>query len=98
MRGIPRAVQASLVTCAALSVVIFSGVFDLLVTRGEKYYLWQQAEATLARAPRASLDDIMTRTIHDAVFTAALWARFVFIVSTGAVLFTWRRLTAPPRS
>ena len=98
MGSVPRAVRLAWVACAALAVVVWNGVFDLLVTRGEQYYLWQQAEAAIARAPRASLDDIMTRTIHDAIVTASIWAVLVLLVSAGAVTVAWRRLTTPPRA
>ena len=98
MGHVPRAVRLAWVACAALAVVVWNGVFDLLVSRGEKFYLWQQAEATIARAPRASLDDIMTRTIYDAIVIASLWSLLVLIVSAGAVTVAWRRLVAPPRA
>lgn len=98
MAQVPRVVRLAWAACAALAVVVWSGVFDFLVSRGEKFYLWQQAEATIAGAPRASLDDIMTRTIHDAIVIASLWSLLVLIVSAGAVTVAWRRLVAPPRA
>ena len=98
MRRVPRVVRFAWAACATLAVVVWNGVFDLLITRGEKFYLWKQAEATIARDPRVSLDEIMTRTIHDAIVTASLWSALVLLVSVGAVTVVWRRLVAPPRA
>ncbi len=98
MGTVPRAVRLAWIAAGAVAVIVWNGVFDLLVTRGEQFYLWQQAEATIARAPRVSLDEIMTRTIHDAIVTASLWAALVLLVGAGAVTFVWRRLASPPRA
>jgi hypothetical protein len=60
-----------------LSAVVWNGMFDLLVTRGVKEYLYRQAEHALGRGPDASMSVIMDRTVRDAALTASLWALLI---------------------
>lgn len=66
-----------------VSFVVWNGFFDILVTRGEKQYLLTQARHELGVGPKVTIDEIMTRTIHDAVRVASLWAAFVFAAGLG---------------
>lgn len=70
-----------------VSFVVWNGFFDILVTRGEKQYLLTQARHELGVGPRVTIDEIMTRTIHDAVRVASLWALFVFVTGLGVTAF-----------
>jgi hypothetical protein len=68
----------------ALGVVVWNGIFDLLLTRGVKEYLFRQAAHDLGRGERFTMRQIMDETIADAVVTASLWALAV----AGAGLLT----------
>jgi hypothetical protein len=60
-----------------VAAVVWNGVFDILVTRGVKEYLYRQADYELGRGPAVSMPEIMDETVDDAVVTASLWALFV---------------------
>jgi hypothetical protein len=73
-----------------VSFVVWNGFFDILVTRGEKQYFLAQARHELGLAPRPTIHAIMSRTIHDAVRTAAIWAALVFVAGVGSTLVVLR--------
>jgi hypothetical protein len=66
-----------------VSFCVWNGFFDILVSRGEKQYLLAQARHELGAGPKVTMDEVMSRTIHDGVRTASLWAAFVFAGGLG---------------
>jgi hypothetical protein len=60
-----------------VAAVVWNGIFDILVTRGVKEYLYRQADHELGRGPVVTMREIMDETVQDAVVTASLWALFV---------------------
>jgi hypothetical protein len=60
-----------------LSAALWNGVFDILVTRGVKEYLYRSAEHALGRGPDVSMNVIMDQTVRDAVVTASAWALLI---------------------
>lgn len=56
-----------------LSIALWNGVFDILVTRGVKEYLYRHAEHALGRGPEITMDVIMGQTIRDAAIVASGW-------------------------
>jgi hypothetical protein len=77
----------------AVAFVVWNGFFDILVTRGEKAYLLAQARQELGLAPRVTIDEIMTRTIWDAVLVASAWAAIVLVAGVASTWVVARRLT-----
>jgi hypothetical protein len=60
-----------------VSAVVWTGMFDILVTRGVKEYLYRTADHELGRGDAVTMGDIMGQTVSDAVVTASGWAVFV---------------------
>jgi hypothetical protein len=60
-----------------VAFVVWNGIFDILVTRGVKEYLYRQADYELGYGRAVTLREIMDQTVKDAVVTASLWALFV---------------------
>jgi hypothetical protein len=59
------------------SVIVWNGMFDILVTRGVKEYLYRTADHELGRGDAVTMGEIMGQTVSDAVMTASGWALFV---------------------
>ena len=59
------------------SLVVWNGMFDILVTRGVKEYLYRTADHELGRGDAVTMGEIMGQTVRDAVVTASGWALFV---------------------
>ena len=71
-----------------LAAAVWLGMFDVLVSRGVKEYLYRHAEHELGRGPEVTMPEIMGQTIRDAVIDSSAWALLV----GGAALLTIRRL------
>ncbi len=69
------------------SVIVWNGMFDILVTRGVKEYLYRTADHELGRGDAVTMGEIMGQTVSDAVVTASGWALFVGGVAALAVRF-----------
>jgi hypothetical protein len=67
-----------------LAVVVWLGMFDVLISRGVKEYLYRAADHDLGRGPAVTMPEIMGQTIHDAVIDCSLWA----VLIGGAGLWT----------
>jgi hypothetical protein len=85
-----RALGWFLLFWLGVSFAVWNGFFDILVTRGEKQYFLSQARHELGLGPRTTVHEVMTRTIHDAVRIASIWALIVFASGVGSVLVARR--------
>lgn len=69
--------RAWVVLWVIVAAVVWNGVFDILVTRGVKEYLYRQADHQLGQGSAVTMHEIMDQTVRDAAVTASLWALFV---------------------
>lgn len=79
-----------------VSFAVWNGFFDILVTRGEKQYFLSQARYELGVGPRITIHEVMSRTIHDAVRIASIWAGVVFTAGLVATILFARERRRPP--
>ena len=85
----PRIVAYGL--CLFTAFLVWNGMFGLLVSRGEKQYLLDQARHELGVGPEASLPNRMRDTIRDGAGQATRWAVVVFVLGATAVWLGGRR-------
>jgi hypothetical protein len=71
--------------CLFTAFLVWNGIFGLLVSRGEKQYLLDQARHELQIGPEASLPARMRGTIRDGAKEATRWAVVVFGLGVLAV-------------
>jgi len=71
--------------CLFTAVLVWNGVFGLLISRGEKQYLLDQARHELQLGPDASLPERMRGTIHNGAVEATRWAVVVLVLGAAAV-------------
>lgn len=70
--------RAAMILWLLLGVVVWNGLYDLLLTRGIKDYLLQQALHDAGRGPASMpLALAMDMTVRDAVWIATLWASII---------------------
>ena len=86
-----RARGIAYLICLATAFLVWNGIFGLLVSRGEKQYLLDQARHELGRGPDVSLPWRMDTTIQGGVREASRWAIVVFGLSATAVWLVSRR-------
>lgn len=77
-RPLERRERAAVILWLLLGVVVWNGLYDLLLTRGIKDYLLQQALHEAGRGPASMpLALAMDVTVRDAVWIATLWASII---------------------
>jgi hypothetical protein len=86
-----RARLLAYLICLGSAFLVWNGVFGLLVSRGEKQYLLDQARHEAGLGPEASLPYRMDTTIRGGVREASRWAVVVFGLSATAVWLVSRR-------
>jgi hypothetical protein len=74
-----------LVLWLAVGIAVWSGFFDILITRGIKEFFMRDAAFELGRGPAATMPDIMRQTAHDASIIATRWAAFVVLAGWATV-------------
>ena len=93
-RPLDRRERAAVILWLLLGVVVWNGLYDLLLTRGIKDYLLQQALHEAGRGPASMpLALAMDMTVRDAVWIATLWASI--IVCAGLLTVRAFRSTQP---
>ena len=85
-----RARLVAYLLCLLTAFLVWNGIFGLLVSRGEKQYLLDQARHELGLAPVASLPQRMEGTIANGVREATRWAVVVFGLGVVAVWVSGR--------
>jgi len=85
----------ALVLALALAVAVWSGFFDLYVSRGAREYLQLRAEFELGRGPQPSMESVMSQARSAGVIAASLWAAAAFGTVCAASVVNRRR---PARS
>jgi hypothetical protein len=74
-----------------VALVVWNGVYDFVVMRGVKEFLFRQALYEAGRGPQTAIAMVMDSTVFDAVWIASIWASVILL----AGLFTIRLLSRP---
>ncbi|HSL21303.1 MAG TPA: hypothetical protein VK886_07200 [Vicinamibacterales bacterium] len=80
-----RRSKCLLLLWVVLAAAVWNGIFDILVTRGVKEYLYREANHELGSGPAVSMREIMNETVRDAAGTASIWA---LVIGGAGVLTT----------
>jgi len=96
MRRLPRAERIAVLVWIVLAVVVWNGIYDLLLTRGIKDYLLRNAMHQAGRGPDVSMTALMDITVNQAFWLSTLWASVVLFAGLMTVrVFSARR---PPQT
>lgn len=64
----------------ALALFIGNGIYDVLVARGTKEFLFRNALSEAGRGPAVALAPLMRTTVQHAAAVGALWAGLIIVV------------------
>jgi hypothetical protein len=90
MRRLERAERIAVGLWLVLAIVVWNGVYDLLLTRGIKDYVLRNALHQAGRGPEVSMTAILDFTVAEAFWVSTLWASVILL----AGLWTVRLITA----
>lgn len=92
MRPLQRAERIAVAAWVVLAVVVWNGVYDLLLTRGIKDYLLRNALHQAGRGPEVSMTTLLDLTVSEAFWVSTLWASVILFAGLWTVrLFSSRR-------
>ena len=74
-----------------IAVAVWSGFFDLYVSRGAREYLQLAAESELGRVPKPSMTVVMANARHAGAVAASSWALLVIVAGWGTMAAAGRR-------
>jgi hypothetical protein len=71
---------------AVFAVAVWNGIFDFLVSRGEREYFWAQARADAGQGPPVQLHAMMADAVGYARLVATWWAA---VTIAAGLLLVW---------
>lgn len=89
MRRLARGERVAVGVWIVLTLVVWNGVYDLLLTRGIKDYLLRNALHEAGRGPDVSMTALLDLTVTEAFWVSTLWASVILL----AGLWTIRHLS-----
>ena len=79
MRQLHRNERIAVTVWVIAAVVVWNGVYDLLMTRGIKDYLLRQALHQAGKGPEVSMTALIDLAITEATWVSTLWASAVLL-------------------
>ena len=77
MRRLDRVERIAVGAWLVLSIVVWNGIYDLLLTRGIKDYVLRNALHEARRGPAVSMTALLDFTVSEAFWVATLWASVI---------------------
>jgi hypothetical protein len=74
-----RAERVALGAWVIAAVIVWNGLYDLLLNRAAKDYLFRSALHELGRGPAVSLSDEMAIAVRYAIWISTLWAVLLLV-------------------
>jgi hypothetical protein len=79
MRKLERRERIAVAIWLVVALVVWNGVYDLLMTRGIKDYLLRQALHQAGRGPEVSMTALIDLAITEATWISTLWASVILL-------------------
>lgn len=79
LRPLPPRERIGVAIWVVLAVVVWNGIYDVLLTRGVKEYLFRWALHEAGRGPVVPMALIMEVTVGDAIWVSTLWAGIILL-------------------
>jgi hypothetical protein len=94
MRRLSPKERMAVTVWVIVAVVVWNGVYDLLMTRGIKDYLLRQALHQAGRGPEVSMTALIDLAITEATWVSTLWASAILLAGLLTIRLLARRSSA----
>jgi len=81
VRPLGRAQRLAVALWLVLAVALWNGIFEMMVVRGVKEYLFRAALFDAGRGPLTPIAQIMDPAIDHATWVATLWSSIVMLAA-----------------
>jgi len=76
-----RSERTALAVWIVLAIALWNGIFEMMVVRGVKEYLFRAALHEAGRRPFTPIGDVMDPAIYHASWVATLWTSIVLLAA-----------------
>jgi hypothetical protein len=94
MQRLPRRERIAVGLWLIIGLVAWNGIYDVLLARGAKDYLFRNALHELGRGPDVDVKQVMAVTVTNAMLVSTFWA--CLLVLAGMITIRLSRRPAPP--
>jgi hypothetical protein len=77
MVSVPR--RTAIALWIVVTILLWNGIYDMILVRGVKEYLFRAALAAAGRGPETPIAQVMDAAVYEAVWIATLWTSFVLL-------------------
>jgi hypothetical protein len=91
MTGLGRRERIAVYLWLAVAVVVWNGLYDLLLARSTQTYLFRQALHQAGRGPWLDLTTAMDVAVRDAAWVSTLWASILLLAGLITIRLLWNR-------
>ena len=81
MQALLRRQRIAVAVWIVLAVALWNGIFEMMVVRGVKEYLFRAAQHEAGRRPFTPIADVMDPAIFHATWVATLWTSIVLLAA-----------------
>jgi hypothetical protein len=85
MRRLQRRERIAVAVWIVVTLFVWNGVYDLLMTRGIKDYLLRNALHQAGRGPEVSMTALLDLAIYEAFWVSTLWASVILLAGLWTV-------------
>ena len=94
MEPLARGERTALAVWTVLAIALWNGIFEMMVVRGVKEYLFRAALYDTGRRPFTPIADVMDPAIYHATWVATLWTSIVLLAALLTIRSFRRRTVA----
>lgn len=91
MTGLGRRERIAVCLWLSVAVVVWNGLYDLLLARSTQTYLFRQALHQAGRGPWLDLTTAMDVAVRDAAWVSTLWASILLLAGMITIRLMWNR-------
>ena len=91
MRPLSRPQRIAVGIWIVVGTALWNGVFEMMVVRGVKEYLFRAALYEAGRGPLTPIPQVMDPAVYNATWVATLWASIVVLAGMLTVRLAGRR-------
>lgn len=81
MRPLPRRQRVVVAIWVVLAAALWNAIFEMMVVRGVKEYLFRAALHDAGRRPFTAIADVMDPAIFHATWVATLWTSVILLAA-----------------
>jgi hypothetical protein len=85
MRRLQRPERIAIAVWIAVSVVVWNGIYDFVMSRGVKEYLLRNALHQAGRGPEVSMTALFDVAVTEAFWISTLWASAILLAGLWTV-------------